>query len=289
MKIINFFKLLRPKFQIPSISSFIVGITLALILIQPVEINYWKIIVGLLIVGPLTCGGSLSINQYFDYELDKSAGKETPLLKYNIPKNRSLETGLILLSLGVILSITINIYAFLATLIATVLSLMYHIPPIRLKETTYIDSISNGVVYSFPPVLVGWSIISPVKWDAIIISIPLLLLFTAGHMLLAIPDIEEDKKFGINSTTSALGIKKTIKISLILFTAAYALIPIKIYLGLYPILTISTLIPASYTIKRLFELHRNPELPFKKLKKGILAVGIFFIISLIIPLLQTSL
>jgi len=70
MKLFTLFTLTRPKFQIPAVFSYLIGILLASGS-NFAHLNLYCFIIGLIIVSFLVTGGSLVLNQYFDYELDK--------------------------------------------------------------------------------------------------------------------------------------------------------------------------------------------------------------------------
>lgn len=282
--------LLRPKFQIPSIFSYFVGVLFVSYLETPFQLSFLEFLAGLLVVGPLVAGGSLVINQFFDYHLDKDTGKNSPLLKMDIEKGNALKLGMGLLSFGLIIAFLINLHAFLATVAAVFISIAYHAPPIRLKGVKYLDSISNGLAYGFPPAFVGWSLIKPLSPVASLLCLPLFLGYTSGHMLLAIPDIEGDIKFNIKSTASVLGVERTALTSLCLMCGMFILVPVEVSLNLYPPLTLVTLLPAFYIFGQLVNLSKgktNLKKAFKGLKKGCASAALLFIFSLTLTLFFT--
>lgn len=97
----------------------------------PFQLSFLEFLAGLLVVGPLVAGGSLVINQFFDYHLDKDTGRNSPLLKMDIEKGNALKLGMGLLFFGLFIAFLINLHAFLATVTAVYVSIAYHAPPIR--------------------------------------------------------------------------------------------------------------------------------------------------------------
>jgi len=87
-----------------------------------------------------------------------------------------------------------------------VLGTAYSAPPLRLKTTPLLDSISNGL-YIMPGI---------VAYGAVAGELPPLLMIAGGwlwtmgmHTFSAIPDIEPDRKAGIQTTATALGEYRT--------------------------------------------------------------------------------
>lgn len=284
----NLIKIMRPKFQIPSLFSYFVGLFFALQFNRLSNFDPVKFFLGLLIVGPLIAGGSLVINQYFDYYLDKESKKSSPLIESGIKITIALQIGIILILSGPFLAYFIGVHALIATLFAIAVSLAYHIPPLRFKRYPFIDSISNGFVYSFPPVVLGWSVLESPSSIIFILTLPLFLGYTAGHMLLAIPDVEEDGKFGINTTARFLGVRNTVFLSMFIFGVMLAMVPILSYCGLYPFLSIIVILPGGYIITQLFKLAKNIgalEGYFNNVKIAFAILSLLFLFSLVFSLL----
>ena len=88
-----------------------------------------------------------------------------------------------------------------------VLGAAYSVPPLRLKTTPLLDSLSNGL-YVLPAV---------VAYGAVAGSLPPLLAVAGGgvwamgmHTFSAIPDIEPDRAAGIRTTATVLGERPTL-------------------------------------------------------------------------------
>lgn len=288
MKVKALIKLTRPKFQIPSIVSYLIGISLAFFLNQTFQLPLPEFLAGLLLMGPFIGGGSLAVNQYFDYQLDQTSKKGSPLVDLDLERRSALAAGCVLLLLGLSVAAFINYQVLGVTCVALFICFAYHVPPIRLKGVRYLDSISNGVAYSYLPILVALSVFNSVGWETFLIPLPFFLGFTGGHMLLALPDIESDRKFKVHSTASVLGFEKTVLLSLFIFVAMFALAPLEIFLGLYPLTALLSLLLAPYIFLQLLKLKENRQKlrdRFKKLRGGFLLTSFLFIGSVLISTL----
>jgi len=291
-KMINYktcFKLLRPKLWIASSVSTFIGFIYALNLNFSFLPLYF--LVSLLITGPLIGGGAVILNQYFDLEEDKRSQKREKyvLAKGEIKKRYALIYAIILFIVGNLLAFYINFQVFFITLLATLLSILYSVPPLRFKKRPYIDSITNGICYGILPTILGFAIVLPVSLNILIISLPLMFVYTAGHMLLAIPDIENDKKFGLQTTAVVLGYKNTIIGAMSLFLITMITIALYIYAKLLPLIIVFIFPIGIYILKECSIMiksnKKSIETSYKHLSFEFLSVGIIFLLCLVYNLL----
>ncbi len=92
-------------------------------------------------------------------------------------------------------------------LVFLVLATAYSVPPVRLKTTPLVDSVSNGL-YILP------GIAAYVALTGVLPPLPILVgawLWTmAMHTFSAIPDIDPDRRAGIRTTATVLGARGTL-------------------------------------------------------------------------------
>lgn len=287
-----YFEILRPKLWIPSFVSTFIGYIFALNLHLPSSsFSSFHLLVALLITGPLIGGGALVLNQYFDFEEDKysSKRKRYTLVAGDIDKKSALAYAFVLLAIGILFAFFINLDVFTITLITTLLSILYSTPPVRFKKRLFLDSMTNGVCYGILPTSVGFTIVAPFSLESLIISFPLFLGYTGGHMLLAIPDIENDKMFGLRTSAVVLGYKNTVVVATSLFLSMIVVLCIYIYMKILPLSSLVILPIGVYILKEHVELLRMGE-GFQKniydrLSLEFLLMVIIFLFVLALPLL----
>jgi len=289
MKLFTLFTLTRPKFQVPAVVSYLIGILLAS-WSNFATLNLYCFITGLMIVSFLVTGGSLVLNQYFDYELDKRDKKLSPLIKAGIKKISALYYAFLLFTFGLISSFFINLQAVLVTFLGILISILYSAPPIRLKGVKYLDSLSNGIAYGFLPTFLGFIVMEKhINLEVFLASLPLFFGYTGGHMLLALPDIPYDKSFGVETTAVSLGRKRTSSLAFILFVCMFLVFFAEILLKIYPLSSIICLLPLPFILKNLIKLVRQEKQDtysiFKELKILFSLEGVFLFISFLIPFL----
>ena len=142
------------------------------------------------------------INDFFDRDIDeenpKKEGKEATY------RSSKLVDGLIGISsaLAIPLALMLPERTYPLMLIFLALSYQYSAPPLRFKTSPFLDSISNGL-YAMP-FLITYSFMAG-SLPSIWVILGAWLWTMAMHTFSAIPDIEPDRKAGIQTTATYLG------------------------------------------------------------------------------------
>lgn len=279
--------LTRPKFQIPSVTSMIVGLLYSLYSGTTRVLDPKSMLAAVLVTGPFVAGGALVLNQVFDYRSDRtSSKKDLPIASGIVKESVGVLLSVILLFMGAIASLTISVQAGVATAIVIALSIMYSTPPIRLKARPYVDSLSNGLCYGVFPTLVGWTVTTPLSPSLIYVCTPLFLLFTGSHLLLAVPDIKDDKESGVTTTAVVLGQQTSVRIATILWLATTGLLTCYAIARLLPYQSLAV-VPIT-TFAWIGLLRSDPTTMgrvLSRLKLLSLIMGLVFVLALLSALL----
>ncbi|AFL95573.1 hypothetical protein CL1_1374 [Thermococcus cleftensis] len=270
--------LLRPKFALPSLVPGLVAFTIA-------RYHYGvfftaDFLIAMLVVFLVTSAG-LVINEYHDYELDLLANRtELPLVsgKVSLRVAKLLGYGLLIPALA--LSALISLKALVITLIASFLAIAYSAPPMRFKARPLVDSLTNGLTYG--PVTMGLifeSLGLPVRW-AVVYSLPFFVLLSAGHMILAIPTIDEDLALGARTSASWLGRERGIKVGMLLFALSSIMVVVYCLLGYYPLPSVLSLPFMAYSVLQLWHWLDGAERQevFRKMEAAFLMGALVFLL-----------
>jgi len=146
------------------------------------------------------------VNDYFDRDVDEdNPKKEDKEEKYRDNKFTDLMIGFST-ALIIPVALTLSVEALPLILAFLFLSVFYSAPPLRFKTRPFMDSLSNGL-YILP---------LAITFTAVTQTFPPLTILAAGwlwtmamHTYSAIPDIEPDRKAGIQTTATFLGRRKT--------------------------------------------------------------------------------
>ncbi len=112
-----------------------------------------------------------------------------------------------------------NIANILSMILLLLVSYAYSAPPLRIKERSPLDSISNLFIYFLLPFILGFSLgkpISEIPWQTYLISLSVI----GGHVFTTIADYTPDKKAGARTFSVLFGKKAAV-----IFSSLCQLIP----------------------------------------------------------------
>lgn len=184
------------------------------------------------------------LNDYFDLEVDKEAGKKNTFEEIDKRAAYSLlavATGSLLI-LGAYLSIQFsNLLFFLVLILSIALNFFYSIPPIRLKNRQILGIIIVPIIEVISPVLLLLLAFDYLyRWDSLIILVYSTLLGLRFIIQHQIEDYDTDYKSGIKTYVVEAGLERSKRIySMIFNLEKITLIGLMIsmaYLGLKPII-----------------------------------------------------
>jgi len=219
----------RPRFWMYLIGPYLIGIGSAQPFNDAVSLNpniFWWLLFFTLPANLFVYG----MNDISDMDTDIHNNKKgTYEARVDEGDKRSVVIGsVVMLLMFLPLYLQSSFYELLYLVIFIIFGVIYSIPPIRLKAIPFVDSLSNGILYtmaglmgytasgggeiSFLPYLVG------AMWAATM------------HAYSAIPDIIADTKAGIKTIATVLREKKTLflcfisylSMGIILYSIGYA-------------------------------------------------------------------
>lgn len=194
------------------------------------------------------------VNDLSDQDTDKfnsKKGEKEILLQSRMVKTLKIAV-LISLLLGVALLFIEGTRLWLVAFL--LLGVFYSLPPVRFKMRPFLDSLSN-IFYVFPA-FIGFSLNATFAYNPLVL-IPAFIWPVVMHLYSAIPDIEADKKAGLNTTAVLLGKNFSLWICVVLWLLMAVIV---ISSGVFFPFSIALLIyPAIPLINLLF-----PKIPLEK-------------------------
>lgn len=198
------FLLSRPRFWIYLFGPFIVGLAASGNNNPTAEEIILAIAFGLLFLFPANFY-LYTVNDIHDIDTDKHNPKkqkyEHLFDKKNLPIVNALLALILAFSLGsTVLFLNVNIQT--ALFFFYFFAHYYSSPPIRAKARPFLDMVFNALYVM--PALVGFFVFggSGVRYDLVLAAI---FWAMAMHAYSAIPDIEADRKAGLNTVATVLG------------------------------------------------------------------------------------
>ena len=167
-------------------------------------------LIGLLLSGPIICGMSQAVNDWYDREVDSINEPNRPIPSGKIPGKWGLWIAISMSIIGALISWFLGIWGFCATILAIICAWAYSAEPVRLKRSGIIGPGVVALCYEGLPWFTGVAILTSGFPQAQIIFVAAIYAFGAfGIMTLNdFKAIEGDAKMGIRSLPVLLGLKK---------------------------------------------------------------------------------
>ncbi|UCH87984.1 MAG: UbiA prenyltransferase family protein [Thermoplasmata archaeon] len=179
---------------------------------------------------------SNTLNQVYDYDIDKINKPYRPLPQKIFTKDEALTMALVLYLVTLWRVSLLNRSFATLVLIIMLITIFYSIPPLRFKKRFLISNISIALARGLLGFVAAWSIFDktilpweePTPWViGLLFGIYLMGAVTTKDFT----DIKGDKKYGMNTLPVVLGMKNSILFSAPFFVLPFILIPIGIWRG----------------------------------------------------------
>lgn len=177
--------------------------------------NALLVAAGVVLAGPLVCGTSQAVNDWFDRHVDAINEPDRPIPSGRVPGTWGLRIaiGWTLLSLAV--AALLGIWVFGAALVGLALAWMYSAPPFRLKQNGWWGNAAVGVSYEGLAWFTGAAVMAGALPDGRIIL--LAALYSLGaHGIMTLNDfksVEGDLRMGLKSLPAMLGIDRAARLA----------------------------------------------------------------------------
>ena len=199
-------ELLKPITWFPPIWAFMCGVVSSG---QPASGHWIAVIAGGMLAGPLVCGNSQAINDWFDRHVDAINEPNRPIPSGRIPGR----WGLYIACAGSVLSFAVGaamgIWVMVATVVGLAAAWAYSAPPFRLKASGWWGPTLVGLTYEglswFTGAAVMTSTLPPTP-----VLIVLVLYSLGAHGIMTLNDfkaVEGDKQTGVRSLPVVLGVR----------------------------------------------------------------------------------
>ncbi len=204
--------LLKPITWFPPMWAFMCGVVSSGVSLS----DRWPfLIAGVLLAGPLVCGTSQAVNDWYDRHVDAINEPDRPIPSGRITGRWGLYIAIIGTLLSLIMGALIGAWVFAATILGLILAWIYSAPPLRLKMSGWWGPGAVALSYEGLTWFTGAAVMLDTFPDAKIIA--LILLYSAGaHGIMTLNDfkaVEGDRQMGIASLPVTLGIDKAAKIA----------------------------------------------------------------------------
>jgi len=165
------------------------------------------VVVGILLAGPLVCGTSQAVNDWFDRHVDAINEPNRPIPSGRIPGQMGLVIAIFWTMLSLAVSTFLGLWGFLATCVGLALAWAYSMPPVRLKKNGWFGNAAVGACYEGLPWFTGALVMSSALPSTQVLAMA--ALYSVGaHGIMTLNDfksIDGDRQLGVRSLPVQLG------------------------------------------------------------------------------------
>lgn len=205
-------ELLKPITWFPPMWAYMCGILSSGL---PASQRWTAICIGILLCGPMVCGTSQAVNDWYDRHVDAINEPGRPIPSGRIPGRWGLYIAVVWTVLSLLLATMLGPVGFAAAVAGLILAWLYSMPPVRLKRNGWWGNAAVAVCYEGLPWFTGAAVMAATlpDWRVIVLA----SLYSLGaHGIMTLNDfksIEGDTRMGIASLPVQLGAEKAARLA----------------------------------------------------------------------------
>lgn len=198
-------QLLKPITWFPPMWAF--GCGLVSSGVAAADIGWIVLICGVLLSGPLVCGTSQVVNDWFDQDVDRINEPQRPIPSGRVPGRWGLIIAWLMTALSLAVGTVLGPWGFFATAIGLLIAWAYSAPPIRLKQNGWWGNAACGACYEGLPWFTGALVATGAlpNWRILALA----ALYSIGaHGIMTLNDfksIEGDRQMGVRTIPVQIG------------------------------------------------------------------------------------
>jgi chlorophyll synthase len=211
-------ELLKPITWFPPMWAFACGIVSAGVAMDG---RWGLVIAGVLLTGPLVCGTSQAVNDWYDRHVDAINEPQRPIPSGRVPGEWGFYIAVVwtLLSLGV--AAALGMWVLAGAAFGLAMAWAYSAPPLRLKANGWWGNSAVAACYEGLPWLTGATVMAAALPDWRVFALAGLYSFGA-HGIMTLNDfksIEGDQRSGVASLPVQLGPDRAARVACVMMAA----------------------------------------------------------------------
>jgi chlorophyll synthase len=181
----------------------------------PLSGQWPLVLTGVLLAGPMVCGTSQAVNDWFDRHVDAINEPNRPIPSGRVPGRWGLYIAVGWTALSLLVATALGPWGFGAAVVALVLAWAYSAPPFRLKLNGWWGNAAVGVCYEGVPWFTAAAVMVATRpgWDVIALA----ALYSLGaHGIMTLNDfksVEGDIRMGVGSLPVRLGVDRAARVA----------------------------------------------------------------------------
>ncbi len=182
---------------------------------QPLAGRWALALAGVALSGPLVCGTSQAVNDWFDRHVDAINEPGRPIPSGRIPGRSGLAIAVACTVLSMLVAAALGRWAFGAAVVGMALAWAYSAPPVRLKQNGWWGNLACAACYEGLPWFTAAAIMAGAlpNWRILAVA----AAYSAGaHGIMTLNDfksVEGDRQTGVNSLPVLLGVPRAARLA----------------------------------------------------------------------------
>ena len=212
-------ELLKPITWFPPMWAFMCG---AVSSGAGLEGRWWFVAGGILLAGPLVCGTSQAVNDWFDRHVDAINEPHRPIPSGRIPGRWGLYIAIIASLISASVAWLLGPLVFIAGLVGLAFAWAYSAPPLRFKANGWIGPLVCGLTYEGLSWFTGATVMLGAM-PAVEVIIVLFMYSLGAHGIMVLNDfkaVEGDRQTGLTSLPVVMGVEHAARFACITMASA---------------------------------------------------------------------
>ena len=172
------------------------------------DLSGWSLLAGVILTGPLVCGASQIVNDWYDQDVDALNEPDRPIPSGRVPGKTAFWFAVVWTAIAQTWAILLGPWIAAATGLGLVLAWAYSAPPLRLKMNGWWGNSAVAISYEGLAWITGAAIVIGGDLPAQPILLIALLYSIGAHGIMTLNDfksVEGDLTMGIRSLPAQLG------------------------------------------------------------------------------------
>jgi chlorophyll/bacteriochlorophyll a synthase len=214
-------QLLKPVTWFPPMWAFMCG---AVSSGAGLEGRWWFVAGGVMLAGPLVCGTSQAVNDWFDRHVDAINEPNRPIPSGRIAGRWGLYIAIIATLISAAVGWMLGPLVFLAALVGLAFAWAYSAPPFRFKANGWLGPLVCGLTYEGLSWFTGATVmLGALPSNEVLI---ILVLYSLGaHGIMVLNDfkaVEGDRQTGLTSLPVVMGVDRAARFACLTMALAQA-------------------------------------------------------------------
>ena len=205
--------LLKPVTWFPPMWAFMCGVVSSG---QALDERWVLVLAGIALAGPLVCGASQVVNDWFDRHVDAINEPGRPIPSGRVPGRWGLYFAVAWSLLALLVGYWLGAWVFGATVLGMLLAWAYSAPPARLKLNGWWGNAAVGLSYEGLAWVTGAAVMIGGAMPDTRILLLALLYSIGAHGIMTLNDfkaIEGDRRMGVRSLPVQLGPEGAVRLA----------------------------------------------------------------------------